>query len=114
MELSSLSFLVLAGSVCNNIRICCSLLAVATFVIGGIFLLNLFSNNYTIDHEKILRRGGIVLWILTFVFAIVGSFMPSEKSVYMFFQSENSSVAGVASVVNSVAEETSAVAKRNG
>ena len=83
MELSSLSLLVLAGSVCNNIRICCSLLAVATFVIGGIFLLNLFSNNYTIDHEKILRRGGIVLWILTFVFAIVGSFMPSEKSVYM-------------------------------
>ena len=83
MELSSLSWLVLAGSVCNNIRICCTLLAVATFVIGGIFLLNLFSNNYTIDHEKILRRGGIVLWILTFVFAIVGSFMPSEKSVYM-------------------------------
>lgn len=83
MELSSLSLLVLAGSVCNNIRICCTLLAVATFVIGGIFLLNLFSNNYTIDHEKILRRGGIVLWILTFVFAIVGSFMPSEKSVYM-------------------------------
>ena len=83
MELSSLSWLVLAGSVCNNIRICCTLLAVATFVIGGIFLLNLFSNNYTIDNEKILRRGGIVLWILTFVFAIVGSFMPSEKSVYM-------------------------------
>lgn len=83
MELSSLSWLVLAGSVCNNIRICCTLLAIVTFVIGGIFLLNLFSNNYTIDHEKILRRGGIVLWILTFVFAIVGSFMPSEKSVYM-------------------------------
>ena len=83
MELSSLSLFVLAGSVCNNIRICCTLLAIATFVIGGIFLLNLFGNNYTIDHEKILRRGGIVLWILTFVFAIVGSFMPSEKSVYM-------------------------------
>lgn len=83
MELSSLSLLVLAGSVCNNIRICCTLLAVATFVIGGIFMMNLFCSNYTIDLEKILRRGGIVLWILTFVFAIVGSFMPSEKSVYM-------------------------------
>lgn len=83
MELSSLSWLVLAGSVCNNIRICCILLAIVTFVIGGIFMMNLFSNTYTIDHEKILRRGGIVLWILTFVFAIVGSFMPSEKSVYM-------------------------------
>lgn len=83
MELSSLSWLVLAGSVCNNIRICCILLAIVTFVIGGIFMMNLFSNNYTIDLDKILRRGGIILWILTFVFAIVGSFMPSEKSVYM-------------------------------
>lgn len=83
MELSSLSLLVLAGSVCNNIRICCTLLAIVTFVIGGIFMMNLFCSNYTINLEKILRRGGIVLWILTFVFAIVGSFMPSEKSVYM-------------------------------
>lgn len=83
MELSSLSWLVLAGSVCNNIRICCTLLAIVTFVIGAIFMMNLFCGNYTIDLEKILRRGGIVLWILTFVFAIVGSFMPSEKSVYM-------------------------------
>lgn len=83
MELSSLSLLVLAGSVCNNIRICCTLLAIVTFVIGGIFMMNLFCGNYTDDHEKILRRGGIVLGILTFVFAIVGSFMPSEKSVYM-------------------------------
>lgn len=83
MELSSLSWLVLAASVCNNIRICCTLLAIVSFVIGGIFMMNLFCGNYTIDLDKILRRGGIVLGILTFVFAIVGSFMPSEKSVYM-------------------------------
>lgn len=83
MELSSLSWLVLAASVCNNIKICCTLLAIVTFVISGIFMMNLFCGNYTIDLDKILRRGGIVLGILTFVFAIVGSFMPSEKSVYM-------------------------------
>ena len=83
MELSSLSWLVLAASVCNNIRICCTLLAIVSFVIGGIFMMNLFCSNYTIALDKILRRGGIVLGILTFVFAIVGSFMPSEKSVYM-------------------------------
>lgn len=83
MELSSLSCLVLVGSVCDNIRICCIMLGVVSFVIGAIFMMNLFCGNYTDDHEKILRRGGIVLGILTFVFAIVGSFMPSEKSVYM-------------------------------
>lgn len=83
MELSSLSWLVLAGSVCNNIRICCIILAVVSFIIGGIFMMNVFCSSYPEYHEKILRRGGIVLWILTFVFAIVGSLMPSEKSVYM-------------------------------
>ena len=83
MELSSLSWLVLAGSVCNNIRICCTLLAIATFVIGVIFMINYFCSSYSTSQDNILRRGGIVLWILTFVFAIVGSLMPSEKSVYM-------------------------------
>lgn len=83
MELSSLSWLVLAGSVCNNIRICCILLAIATFVIGVIFMINYFCSSYSTSQDNILRRGGIVLWILIFVFAIVGSFMPSEKSVYM-------------------------------
>ena len=83
MELSSLSWLVLAGSVCNNIRICCTLLAIATFVIGVIFMINYFCSSYSTSQDNILRRGGIVLWILTFVFAMVGSLMPSEKSVYM-------------------------------
>ena len=83
MELSSLSWLVLAGSVCNNIRICCTLFAIATFVIGVFFMINYFCSSYSTSQDNFLRKGGIVLWILTFVFAIVGSLMPSEKSVYM-------------------------------
>lgn len=83
MGLSSLSWLVLAGSVCHSIGICCILLAVASFLIGGIFMINLFCSGYTDVQEKILRRGGITLWVLTFVFAITAAFMPSEKSVYM-------------------------------
>lgn len=83
MGLSSLSWLVLAGSVCHSIGICCILLAVTSFIIGGIFMINLFCCSYTDDQEKILRRGGIILWVLAFVFAITGAFMPSEKAVYM-------------------------------
>ena len=83
MELSSLSWLVLAGSVCNHISICCILLAVVTFVIGTLFILNVFINDYSDEKEKMLRRGGIVMWILTFVFATIGALMPSEKAVYM-------------------------------
>lgn len=83
MELSSLSWLVLAGSICNHISICCILLAVVTFVIGTLFILNVFINDYSDEKEKMFRRGGIIMWVLTFVFATIGALMPSEKAVYM-------------------------------
>lgn len=83
MGLSSLSWLVLAGSVCNSIGVCCIILAVVTFVIGGIFMINYFCSSYSTDQDNILRRGGIISWVFTIVFALVAAFMPSEKAVYM-------------------------------
>lgn len=83
MGLSSLSWLVLAGSVCNSIGVCCIILAVVTFIIGGIFMINYFCSSYSTDQDNILRRGGIISWVFTIVFALVAAFMPSEKSVYM-------------------------------
>ena len=83
MGLSSLSWLVLAGSVCNSIGVCCIILAVVAFILGGIFMINYFCSSYSTDQDNILRRGGIIMWVLTFVFAIVAAIMPSEKSVYM-------------------------------
>lgn len=83
MGLSSLSWLVLAGSVCNSIGVCCIILAIATFIIGGIFMINYFCSSYSTSQDNILRRGGIISWVFTIVFALVAAFMPSEKSVYM-------------------------------
>ena len=83
MGLSSLSWLVLAGSVCNSIGVCCIILAVLTLVIGGIFMLNYFCGSYSTEQDNILRRGGIISWVFTIVFALVAAFMPSEKAVYM-------------------------------
>lgn len=83
MELSSLSWLVLAGSVCHSIGICCIILACISFVIGGIFIINYFCSGYSTEQDNMLRRGGIILGIFTLIFAIIGAFMPSEKSVYM-------------------------------
>lgn len=83
MGLSSLSWLVLAGSVCNSIGVCCIILAVVTFIIGGIFMINYFCSSYSTDQDNILRRGGIISWVFTIVFALVAAFMPSEKAVYM-------------------------------
>ena len=83
MGLSSLSWLVLAGSVCHSIGICCVILAAVTFIIGGIFMINYFCSSYSTDQDNILRRGGIISWVFTIVFALVAAFMPSEKSVYM-------------------------------
>lgn len=83
MGLSSLSWLVLAGSVCNSIGVCCIILAIVTFILGGIFMINYFCSHYSTDQDNILRRGGIISWVFTIVFALVAAFMPSEKSVYM-------------------------------
>jgi uncharacterized membrane protein len=83
MGLSSLSWLVLAGSVCNSIGVCCIILAIVTVIIGGIFMINYFCSDYSTDQDNILRRGGIISWVFTIVFAIVAAFMPSEKAVYM-------------------------------
>lgn len=83
MGLSSLSWLVLAGSVCHSIGIAFIILAAVAFVIGMIFMINLFCDSFDKDKEKILRRGGIIAWSFTLVFAIIAAFMPSEKAVYM-------------------------------
>ena len=82
MGLSSLSWLVLAGSVCHSIGIAFILMAVIAFIIGGIFMINLFD---TCDKENQVfsRRAGIIAWVFTLIFATIGALMPSEKAVYM-------------------------------
>ena len=82
MGLSSLSWIVLAGSVCHSIGIAFILMAVIAFIIGGIFMINLFDTG---DNEKQVfsRRAGIIAWVFTLIFATIGALMPSEKAVYM-------------------------------
>ena len=82
MGLSSLSWLVLAGSVCHSIGIAFILMAVIAFIIGGIFMINLFDTG---DKEKQVfsRRAGIIAWVFTLIFATIGALMPSEKADYM-------------------------------
>ena len=82
MGLSSLSWLVLAGSVCHSIGVAFIILAVITFVLGGVFMLTHFD---TCDKDKqaFCKRSAIVALAFTLIFATIGALMPSEKSVYM-------------------------------
>ena len=82
MGLSSLSWLVLGGSVCHSIGIAFIILAIITFIIGGLFIINFFDVS---DKEKLVfsRRAGIIAWVFTLIFATIGALMPSEKAVYM-------------------------------
>ena len=82
MGLSSLSWLVLAGSVCHSIGIAFILMAVIAFIIGGIFMIFLFDIGYK-ENQVFSRRAGIIAWVFTLIFATVGALMPSEKAVYM-------------------------------
>lgn len=82
MGLSSLSWLVLGGSVCHSIGIAFIIMAIITFIIGGLFIINFFDVS---DKEKLVfsRRAGIIAWVFTLIFATIGALMPSEKAVYM-------------------------------
>ena len=82
MGLSSLSWLVLAGSVCHSIGAAFIIIAVISFVIGGIFILTHFD---TCDKDKqaFCKRSGIIAWVFTLIFVTIGALMPSEKAVYM-------------------------------
>ena len=82
MGLSSLSWLVLAGSVCHNIGIAFILMAVIAFIIGGIFMINIFDTGDK-ENQVFYRRASIIAWVFTLIFATIGALMPSEKAVYM-------------------------------
>lgn len=82
MGLSSLSWIVLAGSVCHSIGIAFILMAVIAFIIGGIFMIFLFDIGDK-ENQVFSRRAGIIAWVFTLIFATVGALMPSEKAVYM-------------------------------
>lgn len=82
MGLSSLSWLVLAGSVCHSIGIAFILMAVIAFIIGGIFMINIFDTGDK-ENQVFSRRAGIIAWAFTLIFATIGALMPSEKAVYM-------------------------------
>lgn len=82
MGLSSLSWLVLAGSVCHSIGIAFILMAVIAFIIGCIFMINIFDTGDK-ENQVFSRRAGIIAWVFTLIFATIGALMPSEKAVYM-------------------------------
>lgn len=82
MELSSLSWIVLAGSVCHSIGNAFILMAVIAFIIGGIFMINIFDTGDK-ENQVFIRRACIIAWVFTLIFATIGALMPSEKTVYM-------------------------------
>lgn len=82
MGLSSLSWLVLCGSVCHSIGIAFIILAVIAFIIGVIFMLTHFDTCEK-DKQAFCKRSGVVAWVFTLIFATIGALMPSEKAVYM-------------------------------
>lgn len=82
MEISTLSWIVLAGGVCHSIGIAFILMAVIAFIIGGIFMINIY-DTYDKEKESFFKRSGIIAWVFTLIFATIGALMPSEKAVYM-------------------------------
>lgn len=83
MELSTLSWVVLAGSAVNGICgvlvvFCCILL-----IAGIIMFITGYDSTTDKENRKPLRAGGILSFITAIVFGLTAALLPSEKAIYM-------------------------------
>lgn len=81
MSLSTLSWVVLAGSAAHGITCVCAtfsvLLLIASVIIGG------YDSSTSNNSAKQLKAGGIISVIFGIIFGLIAAFIPSEKAIYM-------------------------------
>lgn len=83
MELSTLSWIVLAGSavdgICGALVVFCCILLIG----GGIMFICSYDSTTEKENRKPLRTGGILSLIIAIMFGLTAALLPSEKAIYM-------------------------------
>ena len=83
MELSTLSWIVLAGSavdgICGALVVFCCILLIG----GGIMFICSYDSTTEKENRKPLRTGGILSLIIAIMFGLTASLLPSGKAIYM-------------------------------
>ena len=83
MTLSTLSWVVLAGSAAHGIMCVCATFSVLLLVAAVIFLIGGYDSSTSDSSAKQLKAGGILSVIFGIIFGLIAAFIPSEKAIYM-------------------------------
>ena len=83
MTLSTLSWVVLAGSAAHGITCVCAVFSVLLLVASVTFLIVGYDSNTSDSSAKQLKAGGVLSMIFGIIFGLIAAFIPSEKAIYM-------------------------------
>lgn len=83
MSLSTLSWVVLAGSAAQGITVVCALFSALLIIASILFFIGGYDSNTCSSSAKQLKYGAVISAIFGIIFGIIGAFMPSEKAIYM-------------------------------
>lgn len=83
MELSTLSWVVLAGSAAHGITCVCAAFSSILLVATIICLIVGYNDAVDSSSQKQLKVGGVLSAIFGIIFGLIAAFIPSEKAIYM-------------------------------
>jgi hypothetical protein len=83
MELSTLSWVVLAGSAAHGITCVCAAFSSILLVATIICLIVGYNDVTDSSSQRQLKIGGVLSAIFGIIFGLVAAFIPSEKAIYM-------------------------------
>ena len=83
MGLSTLSWVVLAGSAVEGISVTLGIFCCILLIAGGIMYICGYDSTTTKENRKPLRVGGVLSIVIGIMFGLTAALMPSEKAIYM-------------------------------
>lgn len=83
MTLSTLSWVVLAGSAAHGITCVCATFSALLLIACVILIIGGYDSSTSNSSAKQLKVGGVLSVIFGIIFGLIAAFIPSEKAIYM-------------------------------
>lgn len=82
MTLSTLSWVVLAGSAAHGVACVCATFSVLLLIASVILIIGGYDSSTSNSSAKQLKVGGVFSIVFGIIFGLIAAFIPSEKAIY--------------------------------
>lgn len=83
MSLSTLSWVVLAGSAAHGVACVCTVFSVLLLIASVILIISGYDRSTSDSSAKQLKASGVLSVIFGIIFGLIAAFILSEKAIYM-------------------------------